>query len=119
MARTLPRAGVSQRHPRGMRHRRSVSADDLGHVQLVRPHPVAPVVRFASEWTDRFFAVQGIDRAMAIAAQAYSAFLPLLIVYASILPRGDNQDFADVLCQRFELRGASAASVQQAFAPAG
>src|SRR6478735_11553648 len=56
---------------------------------------------------------------MAIAAQSYSAFLPLLIVYASILPRGDTKSFADVLVRRFELTGAAAASVERAFAPSG
>src|SRR4051794_13717279 len=56
---------------------------------------------------------------MAIAAQCYLAFLPLLIVYASVLPRADNAGFADVLIDRFELRGSAAATVHQAFAPAG
>src|SRR3954451_15301487 len=76
-------------------------------------------VELFRDWTQRFFAVQGIDRAMAIAAQCYSAFLPLLIVYASVLPRADNAGFADVLIDRFELRGSAAATVHQAFAPAG
>jgi membrane protein len=78
-----------------------------------------PVIRFFREWLERFVAVQGIDRAMAIAAQGYSAFLPLMIVYASLLPRSENQSFAIVLVRKFELKGAAAVSVQQAFAPAG
>jgi len=77
------------------------------------------VLRFFRDWFERFVAVQGIDRAMAIAAQSYSAFLPLLIVYASILPRSDNKSFADLLVKKFELTGSAAASVHQAFAPAG
>jgi membrane protein len=80
---------------------------------------IAPVLQFFREWLERFVAVQGIDRAMAIAAQSYSAFLPLVIVYSATLPRGENQDFADVLVNRFELTGATAASVRQAFAPSG
>jgi membrane protein len=80
---------------------------------------IKPVLNFFREWFERFVAVQGIDRAMAIAAQSYSAFLPLLIVYASILPRSDNKSFADLLVKKFELEGAAAGSVQQAFAPAG
>ncbi len=71
------------------------------------------------DWLKRFVEVQGIDRAMAIAAQSYSAFLPMLIVYASLLPRGETKSFADVLCRRFELTGSTADSVQRAFAPAG
>src|SRR4051794_171314 len=77
------------------------------------------MVQFFRDWLERFVAVQGIDRAMAIAAQAYSAFLPLLIVYASLLPRSDNKSFADLLVKRFELSGSAASSVHLAFAPAG
>src|SRR6478609_4653749 len=80
---------------------------------------ISAVVQFFRDWFQRFVSVQGIDRAMAIAAQSYSAFLPLVIVYSSTLPRGENQDFADVLVNRFELHGAAAASVRQAFAPSG
>jgi membrane protein len=77
------------------------------------------VTQFFRDWIQRFVALQGIDRAMAIAAQAYSAFLPLLIVYASLLPRSDNKTFADALIKRFELTGSAADSVQLAFAPSG
>jgi membrane protein len=76
------------------------------------------IADFFRDWLERFVGVQGVDRAMAIAAQAYSAFLPLTIVYASLLPRAENQSFADVLCREFELTGPTAASVRQAFAPA-
>jgi membrane protein len=72
---------------------------------------------FAREWIARFIAVQGIDRAMAIGAQAYTALFPLVIVYASLLP--NDRNFADTLVTRFGLTGASAESVQNAFAPAG
>ena len=84
------------------------------------PAPVIQsVLQFFRDWFERFVAVQGIDRAMAIAAQSYSAFLPLVIVYSATLPRGENEDFADVIVNRFELHGATAASVRQAFAPSG
>ncbi|MEA2177991.1 MAG: hypothetical protein QOG77_1288, partial [Solirubrobacteraceae bacterium] len=79
--------------------------------------PVAAVMSFAREWIARFIAVQGIDRAMAIGAQAYTALFPLVIVYASLLP--NDRNFADTLVARFGLTGASAESVQNAFAPAG
>jgi membrane protein len=91
-------------------------------VEFLRERPLWPltiVIVFFRDWIARFLSVQGIDRAMAIAAQAYSAFLPAVIVYASVLPRADNEDFADVLVDRFDLSGAAATSVQQAFAPAG
>ena len=73
----------------------------------------------ARDWTQRFVAIQGIDRGMALGAQAYTALIPLLIVYVSVLPRGDNEDFADVMIKEFELRGSTAASFKRAFAPAG
>jgi membrane protein len=89
---------------------------------LAVPSPasmLAPWITLLRDWLQRFVAVQGIDRAMAIAAQSFSAFLPLLIVYASILPRSDNKSFADLLVERFELTGPAARSIEQAFAPVG
>jgi membrane protein len=81
--------------------------------------PIDAVLDLARDWIGRFLAVQGIDRAMAIAAYAYSAMIPLLIVYASVLPRSGNEDFADQLIDRFGLAGSTAASVKTAFAPPG
>ena len=81
--------------------------------------PVGAVIELGRDWLTRFVAVQGIDRAMAIGAQAYTALIPLLIVYASLLPRKGSKNFADVLVERFELTGSTAASVERAFAPAG
>jgi membrane protein len=104
-----------------MRQRRSARADDPSAVNVAetkRLWPIGALVDIVRDWLERFVAIQGVDRAMAIAAQAYSAFLPLMIVYASLLPRTENQDFADVLCREFNLTGATAASVRQAFAPA-
>ncbi len=77
--------------------------------------PVAPVARFLRDWIARFLGVQGFDRAMAVAAYGYSALIPLLIVYASLLPT--SRSFADTIVERFELTGASADTVRQAFAP--
>src|SRR5215217_8368931 len=69
------------------------------------------------DWIGRFLRIQGFDRAMAIGAYAYTALFPLLIVYASVLPA--DRDFADAVVARFELTGAAAETVQQAFAPSG
>jgi membrane protein len=71
------------------------------------------------DWAQRFVAIQGVDRAMALGAQAYTALIPLLIVYVSLLPRADNEDFADVMVKEFELSGSTAQSFKRAFAPAG
>ncbi len=90
--------------------------------RALREHPIwpiDPVVGVARDWIGRFLAVQGIDRAMAIGAYAYSALIPLLIVYSSVLSRNSNRSFADVLIRRMELKGSAAESVHVAFAPAG
>jgi membrane protein len=76
-----------------------------------------PIARFLRDWIGRFIAVQGIDRGMALGAYAFSALIPLLIVYSSILP--DGESFADKLIDRLELKGAAAESLHRAFAPAG
>jgi membrane protein len=88
----------------------------------VRAAPLAVihwVLDLARDWLQRFVNVQGFDRAMSISAYAYTALFPLLIVYASLLPRGNNEDFSDVLVKEFDLNGATAQSVKVAFAPAG
>jgi membrane protein len=85
--------------------------------RLLEVRPIAAAMDFVRDWIARFIGVQGIDRAMAIGAQAYTALFPLLIVYASVLPQ--DRDFADAVIQRFELSGAAASSVERAFAPSG
>jgi membrane protein len=66
-------------------------------------------------WASRFIEVQGIDRAMALAAQAFSALIPLLIVVTALVPRDDELDFADGVIEQFELAGPAAASFREAF----
>jgi membrane protein len=81
--------------------------------------PIRAFIDIATDWLTRFVHVQGLDRAMAIGAQAYTALIPLLIVYASLLPRAENEDFADTMIKEFELSGSTASSFKRAFAPAG
>jgi membrane protein len=52
---------------------------------------------------------------MALAAQAFSALIPLLIVYSAVVSFDDGQSFADDVIERFDLEGAAARSVEQAF----
>jgi membrane protein len=81
------------------------------------------MVRFAVElarsWATRFFDVQGVDRAMALAAQAFSALIPLLIVSSAVMSRQDGKSFADDLIDRFDLSGSAADSVKVAFTSSG
>jgi membrane protein len=81
--------------------------------------PLDAVVDLGRDWLARFVAVQGIDRSMAIAAYAYSALIPLLVVYSSVISRGDSSRFGDTLVRRFGLSDGAAVSVHEAFAPAG
>jgi len=76
---------------------------------------VAAAIGFGRSWFDRFFSVQGLDRAMALSAQAFSALIPLIIVYSALAPRKDGDDFASELIDRFNLGGSAAATVHAAF----
>jgi membrane protein len=107
---------MTARHPGGMRPHRSAGAHDPV-VKTLRAVVLWPA-DVARDWIERFVAVQGVDRAVALGALAYTAILPLLIVYASLLPRADSEDFADALIREFELRGATATTFKRAFAPA-
>lgn len=63
----------------------------------------------------RFLELEGFDRAMALAGQAFAALLPLLIVIGAVSPtRGE--DAASAIIDRLELTGQSAAVVKQAVA---
>jgi membrane protein len=63
----------------------------------------------------RFFELEGFDRAMALAGQAFAALLPLLIVIAAVSPAG-GADAASELIDRLDLSGDSAAVVREAVA---
>ena len=76
---------------------------------------ITTAVQFARSWVARWFEVQGVDRAMALAAQAFSALIPLMIVNSAIVSRAGGDDFADKLIDRFDLRGGTAQSVHEAF----
>ena len=78
---------------------------------------LAGVLAFARDCVERFVALQGVDRAAAIGGQAFTALIPLLIVYSTVIPSTDGDDFADEIIDRFELTGAAARTVEQAFAP--
>lgn len=77
---------------------------------------IGATLGFGRDCLTRFFAVQGLDRAMALAAQAFVALLPLLVVYGALVPTPDGQDFAERIIDRLDLHGASARSVEEAFA---
>jgi membrane protein len=63
----------------------------------------------------RFFELEGFDRAMALAGQAFAALLPLLIVIGAVSPTGGD-DAASEVIERLHLSGSSAAVVREAVA---
>jgi membrane protein len=63
----------------------------------------------------RFFELEGFDRAMALAGQAFAALLPLLMVIGAVSP-ASGEDAASAIVDRLELTGQSAAVVQEAVA---
>jgi membrane protein len=86
-------------------------------VRAQRFSPIRALVDLFSDWIRRFVAVQGVDRSMAIGAQAYTALFPLLIVYVSISPLDSGRSVSQLLIDRLHLHDASAETVRQAFAP--
>jgi membrane protein len=64
---------------------------------------------------ERFFELEGFDRAMALAGQAFAALLPFLIVLGTVSP-ASGEDAAFAIIDRLELTGQSAAVVREAVA---
>jgi membrane protein len=71
---------------------------------------------FPGRCVGSFVEMQGLDRAMAIASQAFTALIPLLILTSAALPTGSETGVSDALVRRFELTGESARSVELVFA---
>lgn len=74
---------------------------------------------FAGRCARTFLAMQGIDRAMAIAAQAFTALIPLLLLASALSPRRDRNVAAEAMITRFHLTGESARVVQEVFSRPG
>jgi membrane protein len=74
---------------------------------------------FAGRCVGSFLAVQGIDRAMALAAQAFTALVPLLLMVSALAP-SDNRDLvSDAIINKFHLSGSAAQDVDELFARSG
>ncbi len=74
-----------------------------------------PIRRLIENAIERFIELEGIDRSMALAGQAFAALLPLMIVIASLSPTG-GADLSAGLVSTFHLRGSSAESLRAAVA---
>jgi membrane protein len=63
--------------------------------------------------------MQGVDRAMALAAQAFTALIPLLLVVSAVSPSDSRDLVSDAIISKFALRGGAAEAVEQLFAAPG
>lgn len=66
-----------------------------------------------------FARMGGVDRAMGLAAQAFTAVFPLLIVASATLQGGDGDSFGDVLVRKLHLSGDAADAAREAFPDSG
>ena len=65
----------------------------------------------------RIFAdLHGLDRAMVLASQAFTALIPLLILVSAVLPAGSASTVPDAVIRRFGLSGEAASAVAVVFA---
>ena len=75
---------------------------------------------FLGRCVTAFLEMKGIDRAMAISAQAFTALVPLLLLTSALAPSGGSSGASAALVRRFHLTGESARVAQEVFArPAG
>ena len=79
------------------------------------PAPLRPFVEFGRRCFQRFVELEGFDRGMALAGQAFAALLPLLIVVGAASP-DDGRDVADTLIEEFRLSGSAADALRSALA---
>jgi membrane protein len=63
-----------------------------------------------------FVALQGIDRATAIAAQAFTALIPLVLLVSGLATAGHRDLVSDLLIRKFHLDGSAADAVRELFA---
>ena len=74
---------------------------------------------FVGRSVRRFLALQGIDRAVVLSSQAFTALIPLLLLVTALAPAGQSDVVAAAINRRFELGGDSADAVNQLFAHSG
>lgn len=70
-------------------------------------------------WLRQLVELGFVERSVALGSYAFTALIPLLTVYGAVASRLGAAGFADRLNRLFELKGAAAVSVRNAFAPPG
>jgi membrane protein len=74
---------------------------------------------FPGRCAGTFLELQGIDRAMALAAQAFTALIPLLLLASAWVSVDGGNAVADAVIRRFHLTGGGADAVNALFARQG
>ena len=80
---------------------------------------VTAVKQFLSAWWRRLVELGFVERGVALGSYAFTALVPLLMVYGAAASELGGEGFDDRLSNRLELKGSAAASVHDAFAPPG
>jgi membrane protein len=74
---------------------------------------------FIGRCIHRFIRMEGFDRSLVLASQAFTALIPLLIVLAALAPSGGPELIGATIITKFGLTGTSATAVDQLFAVSG
>ncbi len=74
---------------------------------------------FAGRSLRQFVALQGLDRAVVLSAQAFTALIPLLLLVSALAPADRGDVVATAIIRRFSLTGESSDSVKQLFEHTG
>ena len=74
---------------------------------------------FIGRCVHRFIRMEGFDRSLVLASQAFTALIPLLIVVAALAPSGGPELIGETIITKFGLTGTSADAVNQLFAVSG
>jgi membrane protein len=97
------------------------TTDSFGRLRAA----LAPVTRALLAWRSaslvlrclhRYLSIDGTQRALVLAAQAFSALIPLLIVLSTLVSSHGGNGLATTLVERFRLVGNSADAVNTLFA---
>lgn len=99
-----------------MSRRRSQDRGHRGELSHLRALRSRLEESFLGRCVTSFVDLQGLDRAMGIASQSFTALIPLLILLSAVLPTGSGNAVAESIIRRFALTGDAARSVEIVFA---
>jgi membrane protein len=90
------------------------STGDRDRLLRVKDRSPLPLVRFVEKLLREFQRLEPFDRAMTLAAQAFTSVLPLVITTASLLGREDETRFIDHVGNSLALPASTRAVLKEA-----